>query len=135
MQLKAINLLFLLLMICRAKVKLGGKLGVHARPAADIVEVTNKFNCDIIFLFPQWAMDLEGKKISSKKDNITIDAKSIMAVLQVAIESGTAFDIECDGDDAEVAIKALESLFKWEKQIDDEYESKWFRGSQFEIIN
>jgi len=49
-------------------VKIVNKLGLHARPSAKIVQVTSKFDCEVYL----------------KKDDLEINAKSIMGVMMLA---------------------------------------------------
>lgn len=52
--------------------------GLHARPATNFVKFTSALPCDVKILF-------EGKEI---------DAKSIMAVMSIALQKGSEFVIE-----------------------------------------
>jgi phosphotransferase system HPr (HPr) family protein len=71
--------------------------GLHARPASMFVQTANKFTSDI------------------SVQNITADsnisnAKSILSVLTLGVVQGHEIEIIAEGDDAEQAIAALESL-------------------------
>ena len=70
------------------------KYGLHARPAMQLVELANGFQC----------------KIEVSKDSLTIDAKSIMSVMRLAATQGTKLTVVCDGEDAEEAAEALVAL-------------------------
>jgi len=70
-------------------------LGVHARPAAKVVDCAARFTSDI--------------RISYK--NQEIDAKSIMSVLMLAAPCGAELSVEITGDDENDAMMALEALF------------------------
>ena len=72
------------------------RAGIHARPAASIVKVANKFNSEIII----------------KKDNDEINAKSIMGIITLAATFKTALKIIADGDDEQAAVEALYNLFE-----------------------
>ena len=71
------------------------RLGLHARPAMSLVDLSNQFQCAV--------------KVS--KDSQTVDGKSIMQVMMLAATQGTKLEIEAAGPDAEQAIAQLEKLF------------------------
>ena len=66
-------------------------LGLHARPAAELVRFAESFKCDI------WL----------EKDGLQVNAKSIMGVLTLAAEKGSQIVIKTKGEDAEQALKTL----------------------------
>jgi len=70
-------------------------LGVHARPAAAIVQCVLRFECDVYISF-------NGNRVN---------AKSIMGLLTLAATRGSRLKITCNGSDAEAAMKAVEDLF------------------------
>ena len=72
------------------------RAGIHARPAASIVKIANKYNCEI--------------KI--KKDNDEINAKSIMGIITLAAAFKTELKIVADGEDENAAVEALFNLFE-----------------------
>ena len=71
-------------------------LGLHARPAAEFVKVANRFRASI----------------AVKKDAMEVNGKSIMGMMMLAAECGSALTIRVDGDDAEAALDALSSLIR-----------------------
>ena len=71
------------------------EMGVHARPATQIVELTNKFQCEIRLC----------------KGDEEVDAKSIFGVMMLAAVKGTDLVLSTEGEDAEEAAVALEELF------------------------
>jgi phosphocarrier protein len=71
-------------------------LGMHARPAAMIVQTANRFRSEILF----------------EKDGLQINAKSIMGVLTLAAGKGTAVGVACEGEDAAEAMAALAKIFE-----------------------
>ena len=71
------------------------KLGIHARPAAAIVQRVLKFESDVHF-------SLDGNRIN---------AKSIMGLLTLAATQGTRIAVTVKGPDAEEAMRAVEHLF------------------------
>ena len=78
------------------KIKITNKLGLHARAAAKIVTLTNKFESII-------------KIVNGDKQ---ADAKSIMKILMLAVPKGTEVTISAAGKDEQSAIKSLENLIK-----------------------
>jgi phosphocarrier protein HPr len=69
-------------------------LGLHARPAAEFVKVANRFHAHILV----------------KKDELEVNGKSIMGMMMLAAECGSALLIRAEGDDAEQAVEALLAL-------------------------
>ena len=69
-------------------------LGLHARPAAQIVRLAATFTAQI---------ELE-------KDELSVNAKSIMGVMMLAAESGSTLRIRAEGDDEVQAVTALVEL-------------------------
>ena len=76
-------------------IKIINPLGLHARPAAKIVECAGRFSSDI------W-LQYNGKEI---------DAKSIMSVLMLAAPVGAELGLRIEGSDESLARDALEQLF------------------------
>jgi len=70
------------------------RLGLHARPAAEFVKIANRFKAHIVV----------------KKDELEVNGKSIMGMMMLAAECGSALLIRADGDDAEQAVDALLAL-------------------------
>jgi phosphocarrier protein len=68
--------------------------GIHARPAAEIVKVAGKFKANITIA----------------RDDLEVNAKSIMGVMMLAAECGSTVRIRADGDDADGALDALSGL-------------------------
>ena len=71
------------------------QLGLHARPAVLLVKTASQFSSDV--------------KLS--KDDVEVNAKSIMGVLILAAEKGSIVKISADGSDEEKAVEAVEKLF------------------------
>lgn len=78
------------------KLKITNKLGLHARAAAKIVTLTNKFESSIIIY----------------NQNKQADAKSIMKILMLAASKGTDVIITAKGNDEKLAINSLEALIQ-----------------------
>jgi phosphocarrier protein len=71
--------------------KIVNKLGIHARPAAEIVKTAGKFKSSITIV----------------RDDLEVNAKSIMGVMMLAAECGATITLRATGDDAEAALDAL----------------------------
>jgi len=76
------------------EVKIINKLGIHARPAAEIVKTAGKFKSNITIV----------------RDDLEVNAKSIMGVMMLAAECGATIVLRALGDDAEAAIEALTAV-------------------------
>ncbi len=84
------------------KVKIKNKLGLHARPAAQLVKTAARFKSDIFI----------------SRDSQMVNGKSIMGVMMLAAEEGAELTITADGEDQDEALKALAELF--ERKFDEE---------------
>jgi phosphocarrier protein HPr len=71
--------------------KIVNKLGIHARPAAEIVKTAGKFKSNITIV----------------RDDLEVNGKSIMGVMMLAAECGATITLRATGDDAEAALDAL----------------------------
>jgi phosphocarrier protein len=71
--------------------KIINKLGIHARPAAEIVKTAGKFKSSITIV----------------RDDLEVNAKSIMGVMMLAAEFGSTIVVRATGDDADAALDAL----------------------------
>ena len=71
------------------------KMGIHARPAAMIVRVTNKFKAEVYV----------------EKDEEQVNGKSIMGLMMLAAAKGTTVKFVATGIDAEQMLADLEALF------------------------
>ena len=72
------------------------KMGLHARPAAQIVQTANKFPCDVTLVM----------------DGQNGNGKSIMGVLMLAAPQGSEILVRAEGDDAQQCVDALYALFE-----------------------
>ncbi|WP_296056846.1 HPr family phosphocarrier protein [uncultured Amphritea sp.] len=70
------------------------KLGLHARAAAKLINVTSSFSSDI----------------QLTKDGRKVDGKSIMSVMMLAASKGTELTISTSGEDEHQAMDAIELL-------------------------
>jgi phosphocarrier protein HPr len=71
------------------------KMGIHARPAAMIVRITNKFKADVLV----------------EKDEEQVNGKSIMGLMMLAAGKGSKVKFIAAGDDAQQMLTELEQLF------------------------
>ena len=71
------------------------KLGLHARAAAKVVFMANKFDSDITLV----------------KDDKQADAKSIMKILMLSASKGSVINITIQGEDEIQAMNSIEKLF------------------------
>ena len=77
------------------KIIVQNRAGIHARPSSLIVQTANKFQSNITF----------------ERENITVNAKSIMGVMTMAAGYQTELTLSADGADEAEALAALEQLF------------------------
>ena len=76
------------------------KLGLHARPAMQFVDLANQFSSSIMVTKPP----IDGEEAGEA------DGKSVMQMIILAATEGTPLRIEADGDDAQLAINKLSEL-------------------------
>lgn len=76
------------------KVVVKSTVGLHASLAAKVVKVANKYSV----------------KINLHYHDKTIDAKSILGLMSLAIPCGENVIIEADGEQADVALKEIASI-------------------------
>lgn len=72
-------------------------LGIHARPAALLVQAAARFTANIYF---------------SKGDVDQVNGKSIMGVMMLAAEQGAQITVKAEGEDAAVAVEELVALLQ-----------------------
>lgn len=70
------------------------KLGIHARPAAEIVKAAVKFKSSITIV----------------RDDLEVNAKSIMGVMMLAAECGATITLRAEGVDADAALVAIAAV-------------------------
>ena len=75
--------------------KIQNGLGLHARAAAKIVELSNHFQSELFL----------------GKNNHEVDGKSILSILTLSCPKGTEVSVRIVGEDAEDFLKALNRLF------------------------
>jgi len=72
------------------------RLGLHARPAARVVQTASGFKSEIRL----------------RRDDLEVNAKSIMGVMMLAAEMGSRVLIRAEGEDEAQAVEALVGLFQ-----------------------
>jgi phosphocarrier protein len=82
--------------LSEADVQIVNRLGLHARAAARMVHVANRFN----------------SKITVSKADSTVDGKSILGLLTLAASKGTRLKLTAVGDDEEAALGELLALIR-----------------------
>jgi len=75
-------------------VQIVNPLGLHARPAAQLVKLASQYTSEVTIA----------------RDGEAINAKSIMGVMMLAAEQGATVQIAAQGPDAEAAVAALAGL-------------------------
>ena len=69
-------------------------LGLHARPAAQLVRLASSFESEVELV----------------KDGVPVNSKSIMGVMMLAAECGSQLIVRATGADAEAAAAAMAEL-------------------------
>lgn len=72
------------------------KLGLHARPSAQLAKAANLYDCAITLT--------HGKR--------TVDAKSILGLMTMALPCGTTLTLTADGPDEAAAAAHIAELFE-----------------------
>jgi phosphocarrier protein len=73
---------------------INNKLGLHARPSAQITQAASRFSSDV------WI----------SKNGRRVNAKSIMGVMMLAAGQGSVLTVEADGPDEAQVIDAIGDL-------------------------
>jgi phosphocarrier protein len=76
--------------------KISNKLGLHARPSAQLTQVASRFHSEIYLA----------------RDGRRVNAKSIMGVMMLAAGYGSTISVEADGPDEESAVAAIGALIE-----------------------
>jgi phosphocarrier protein HPr len=71
------------------------KMGIHARPAAMVVRITNRFKAEVFV----------------EKDEEQVNGKSIMGLMMLAAGKGSKVKFIVTGEDAAAMMTELEALF------------------------
>jgi phosphocarrier protein HPr len=72
------------------------KLGLHARAAAQLVQLVAGFQADLAI----------------SKDGQTVSGKSIMGLMMLAASQGATIEVEAEGPDAAEMLDAVEALIE-----------------------
>jgi phosphocarrier protein len=83
-------------LIARGNFTIVNALGLHARAAAQLVKLANRFKSDVFLV----------------KDEQEVNGKSIMGVLMLAATQGTRVTVRTEGEDCEPALRAIGELFE-----------------------
>jgi len=83
--------------------KIINQLGLHARPAALIAQTAGNYK----------------STLSLTKDQVRVDAKSIMGVMMLAAEHGSTLHLCAEGPDEKEAAQAIKQLF--ENKFNEEF--------------
>ena len=78
------------------KVTISNRAGIHARPAAVLVQASKDFKSSIFY----------------EKDNYRINGKSILGIMTLGAGYGTVLNIIAQGEDEKEAIDTLVRLFE-----------------------
>jgi phosphocarrier protein HPr len=78
------------------EVQIKNRAGIHARPAALLVQTANEFDCQIFF----------------EKGNNKVNGKSIMGIITLGASYNSTLNIITDGSDEEQALEAISKLFE-----------------------
>ncbi len=83
-------------------VEITNTLGIHARPASQIVRAAGEFVSDIVIA----------------KEGMEVNGKSIMGILMLACEQGSRVTIRANGPDEKEAVETIVELI--ERKFDEE---------------
>lgn len=78
------------------EVEIKNRAGIHARPAALIVQTASQYNSNIFF----------------QKENEKINAKSIMGIITLGAGYKSKLTIVAEGDDEAAAVDSIAQLFE-----------------------
>lgn len=79
-----------------ADVKIKNSMGLHTRPATEIVKLLQKYKCQVFMTY--------------KKE--TVNARSILGLLMLAVSQHSRVKITAEGEDAEKALDHLIQAFE-----------------------
>ena len=74
--------------------RISNKLGLHARPSAQLTQVAGKFASEVYIA----------------KNGRRVNAKSIMGVMMLAAGPGSTVTVDAEGPDEEQAVEAIGAL-------------------------
>lgn len=82
-------------MILKKQLKVSNPMGLHTRPATEIVRLLQKFRSHVT--------------IKYKRD--TVNARSILGILMLAAHQNARVEVAVDGEDAEETMRRIEEAF------------------------
>ena len=91
-------------MTSEATVQVPNRLGLHARPAAQVVKTAARFASEIFI----------------SREDMEVNGKSILGVMMLVAEQGAMLRVRATGADAEAAVAALAALIGRGFDEDDE---------------
>ncbi len=80
------------------KVMVGNAMGLHARPAAQLVHIANKFKSSV--------------SVCKADGSASADCRSVLALLMLAASCGTELEVRASGVDAADAISEISAYFQ-----------------------
>jgi len=80
--------------VIEREAKVINSLGLHARPAAQLVKLASTFKSEVELV----------------KEGVPVNGKSIMGVMMLAAECGSTITVRANGVDAELALAAIVDL-------------------------
>jgi len=78
------------------KAEVVNRLGIHARPAAQIVKAASQYDCSLTLTV----------------DGDSVNAKSIMGVMTLAACKGSIIEVTAEGDDENIALKSIIEIIR-----------------------
>jgi phosphocarrier protein len=78
------------------EVTIKNRAGIHARPAAMLVQTANEFSSNIYF----------------EKDGDQVNGKSIMGIITLGAGYNTTLTIKAEGEDEKEAVNTIARLFE-----------------------
>jgi len=78
------------------KAEVVNRLGIHARPAAQIVKAASKYDCSLTLTV----------------DGDSVNAKSIMGVMTLAACKGSIIEVTAEGNDENIALKSIIEIIR-----------------------
>jgi phosphotransferase system HPr (HPr) family protein len=91
--------------IARRRVEVQNVQGLHARPAALLVQRARRFASDVALVL------IAAPEGTGAEPGTRVDAKNVLDVMFLAAPCGAVLEVEATGVDAEHAAAALASLF------------------------
>ncbi len=83
-------------------IKIKNPQGLHARPAALLVQIANKHGVDVTL----------------RKGDMVVDGKSIMGILMLEAGKGSTVHVAVEGDSAREALEEIEELLQSEEPVE-----------------